>query len=481
MAQRRTIVRNGRIVSMDEEIGNLARADVLIEEGLIVAIGPDLDAGDAEVIDAEGKIVAPGLIDTHRHTWQTQIRGLCADWTLGDYIAGVRFTIAPSYTPDDVYLGNRAGAIEAVDAGVTTILDFSHCNSSPDHSDAALRGLRDAGIRAVFAYGFFDSSPAAPQYFGAHEERVSDFHRIADEIESDGEGRISVGVALTEPGIVSIAETQVEVLAARARDALVVTHTACVWGLPSGIPQMEERGLLDARQVHVHCNALDDEEWATLASHGAKISISPETELNMGMGRLVFAQAKKHGIKPTLSADVVSLNSGDLFHQLRMGLAFARWADTEHVNLAGSDPVEVTVTAHEALTWVTVNAAEALGMGDRIGSLTVGKQADLILVGGRGMSQHPAADPEATLVFQTSASDVETVLVGGEVLKRDGVLVGVDRAGLAADLERSAHEVLGRISDAGRELPGTPPGGMFPAIAGLTAANLHTEVPDAGR
>jgi cytosine/adenosine deaminase-related metal-dependent hydrolase len=132
---------------------------------VIAAVAPSLEVADAEVIDATGHLVLPGLVDTHRHTWQSLARGICGDWTLGDYYFGIRLAISPAYTADDVRLGNRLGALDALNAlnalnaGVTTLLDFSHCNNTPDHSDAAVLGLRDTGIRAAFCYCFFESSP----------------------------------------------------------------------------------------------------------------------------------------------------------------------------------------------------------------------------------------------------------------------------------------------------------------------------------
>ncbi|WP_447950255.1 amidohydrolase family protein [Microbacterium aurum] len=477
MAQRRVLIRHATLVSMDREVGTVDDVDVLVEDGIIADIGHGISDAGGESIDAAGGILAPGFIDTHRHTWQTQLRALCGDWVLGDYLAGVRYTLSPAYEPDDVYLGNYAGGLEALDSGVTTILDFSHCNNTPDHADAAVRGLRDARIRAVFGYGFFDSSPASPPHFLSHDMRVADFHRVADDLQADRASLVSLGAALTEYGVVPIEATAQEIRAARSRGALVVTHTGCVWSMPSGVSEFAEHGLLDPHQVHVHCNTLDEAEWRALAAHGAKISISPETELNMGMGRPVFAQARQHGLKPTLSADVVSLNSGDLFHQLRLAIAFDRWASTEHVNLAGEDPLAPTVSAYEALEWVTVNAAEALGMEDRIGSVTVGKRADLMIVGGHGRSAHPRIDPAATLVFQTTPADVETVLVDGTVVKHDGRLLEVDETVLDERLDASAARILERVKTAGATLPGTPPGGMFAAIRAMAEAASGSHAP----
>jgi cytosine/adenosine deaminase-related metal-dependent hydrolase len=459
MARHRKLLRGGTILTMDPQLGTLRGADLLIEDDVIVAVAPSIPVDDAEIVDATGHIVAPGMIDTHRHTWQTQLRALCADWTLVDYLFGIRLGICPAYRPEDVHLGNRLGALDALNAGVTTILDFSHCNNTPDHADAAVSGLSDAGIRAVFGYGFFESNPAASQ-FGSHIDRLADFGRIADTWFSSSDGLLTLGAALSEPGFAPFEATRAEIEAARERGALIVTHTGCVWSMPNGVAELDSAGLLGSDQVHVHCNALTEEEWRMLARSGGKLSISVETELNMGMGRPAFAAAMRHGIKPTLSCDVISLNTGDLFTQLRMGIAFQRWADTEPLNLGGADPTSVTISAHDALEWTTVNAADAVGLDRRVGSLTPGKQADIIVVGGTGMSQHPLLDPAGTLLYQTNPQDVRHVLVAGRFRKRDGKLVGIDLPRLLAEADSSADRILVRVEAAGRVLPGTPAGGF---------------------
>lgn len=459
MATQRTLVTGGHVVSMDPGIGDLPVGDVLIEDGAIVAVAPSLGEVDAEVVDAAGHVVLPGLVDTHRHTWQSLVRGICADWTLGDYYFGIRLAISPAYTPDDVRLGQLVGAADALNAGVTTLLDFSHTNNTPDHSDAAVLGLRDAGIRAAHCHGFFESSPQAPR-FGTHAERLRDFHRIADTYFPSGDGLLTLGVSLSEPLAVPWQQTLDELAVARERGALVVNHTGCVWGSPLtfGIRELDALGLLGPDVVHVHCNALDDDEWDALARSAGKVSISVETELNMGMGRPVFERLRRHGIRPTLSADVISLNSGDLWHQMRFGLGFDRWDATHQQNLAGEMPDRVVSTARDALTWTTVNGADALGLGDRIGSLTPGKRADLVLVGGSSFEQHPRPDVVGSLVFQTTVADVRTVLVDGRVVKREGVLVDHDTTRLGGQAEAAAERILARVADAGVTLPGTPPG-----------------------
>jgi cytosine/adenosine deaminase-related metal-dependent hydrolase len=175
----RRLIHGGYVLSMDEGVGELT-ADVLIEDGAIAAIGPDLEVGDVERVDVTGNIVMPGFVDTHRHTWQTPFRGVCADWTLEEYFRGIRMTVSPNCSAEDVYAGNYVGALEALDAGVTTILDFSHCNNSPDHADAGIAGLREAGIRAVYAYGYYPS-PVPEPAFASHVDRIADARRVQAE------------------------------------------------------------------------------------------------------------------------------------------------------------------------------------------------------------------------------------------------------------------------------------------------------------
>jgi cytosine/adenosine deaminase-related metal-dependent hydrolase len=457
----RLLLRGGAVVSVDDEIGTLATGDVLVEDGRIAAVAASLGDIDAEVIDTTGMIVAPGLVDTHRHAWQTQLRGLCADWTLTDYFNGIRLTAAPCYEPDDVRLGNEAGALEALDAGVTTILDFSHCMNTPDHADGAVEGLVSSGIRAVHCYGFFESAPV-PSAYADHAARLRDFERVA----RDGRfgDLVRAGVALTETGLIPWRDTVAEITTARDAGALMALHTGCVWGsrVTSGVLDFDEAGLLGPDQVHIHCNTLGPSEWRALAAAGAKVSSSPETELSMGMGAPAIATCVAHGIAPTLSCDVVSLNSGDLFTQMRLALAWLRQADNEPLQRGDAMPERLSWRAADALRWATVNGAGALGLDDRTGSLTPGKEADVIVVGGPGPAAWPVVDPLAHLVFQASVATVRHVLVAGRWVKRDGALVGVDHNGLRTGVEASSRRILERMRE---RVPAWPPPPMLPPEA----------------
>jgi len=414
----------------------------------------------------------PGFVDTHRHTWQTALRAICADWTLMEYFRGIRLNISPEYSAEDVYAGNYVGALEALDAGVTTILDFSHCNNSPEHADAGIAGLRDAGIRAVYAYGYF-ASPVPEPAFASHADRVADAQRVRDQhFPSDGD-LLTMGIALTETGLLPFAETAAEVRSARELGALLTAHTACVWGSHStmGIPQLHRHGLLDERQVHVHCNALPEDELRLLAQAGAKVSSTPETELQMGMGHPVVGRALALGMKPTLGCDIVSLNAGDMFTQMRLALQFERAMANDAVLARNEMPATLDLGVRDALRWATVNGAEALGLGPRTGSLAPGRQADLILVGGERLNMTPRPDPVGSIVVQANASNVDTVLVAGRIVKRGGELVGVDGERVRRLADESRERIFGAVLAKGPLLPPEQEG-FTEALDELATANL---------
>src|SRR5882757_6145696 len=454
MAAPRRLIRGGYVATMDRAIGDLVDADVLIEGERIVAVARGLKAADAEVIDARGSVVLPGMVDTHRHTWQALMRGICANWTLNDYFNGMRMTISPAYSAHDVYLGNYLGALDAINSGVTTILDFSHCVNSPEHGDAAIAGLREAGIRALFGYGFFDSTNK--RIFPDHASRLADFDRISTSFPRGG--LLTLGASLTEVGVIPWADTVAEMRKTRELGGVMVMHTGCVWGseMTGGIKQMHAQSLLRDDQVHVHCNALPDDEWRMLASAGSKVSISPETELNMGMGAPVFAKCAEFGIKGTLSCDIISLNSSDLITQMRVGLGYARFASNLPINQSGAMPTALTYTVRDALEWATINGAEACGLDSQIGSITPGKQADIIIIGNDSFAMRPIHEPLGSVVFHATARDVSTVIVAGKIMKQAGKLVGVDSERLATQAESSAREILVRVKEAGATLPAVP-------------------------
>jgi cytosine/adenosine deaminase-related metal-dependent hydrolase len=470
----RVVVRGGEVLVGDPGAGRFERADVVVDDGLIAAIEPQAAVADAQVIDAEDALVLPGFVDTHRHTWQTAMRGICADWTLLDYFRGIRLQISTAFGPEDVYAGNFVGALEALDSGVTTLLDFSHCLNSPDHADEAVRGLREAGLRGIWAYGMFPV-PLPEPAFATAEDRLADARRMRERHFSAAGGTLDMGVALTELGLVPFDVTRAEVSLARELDVMVTAHIGTVTSAqrPPELELLHSAGLLDHRQVHVHCNACSNRELDLLADAGASVSLTPETELQMGMGFPIFARALERGLAPSLGCDIVSNNRGDLFTQMRLGLQ----AERARVNQAHLDdldmPQELSLGVRDVLRFATLGGAEALGLGSVCGSIEPGKAADLIVIRTDGLHMAPLNDPVATVVLHAGPADVDTVLVGGQVVKEGGGLTAGPYAAARSLIEASRDRIVADLEPRGGLLPPAPEG-WFEVTTQVMAQNLES-------
>jgi 5-methylthioadenosine/S-adenosylhomocysteine deaminase len=407
----RTLVRGGMVVSMDPAVGDLRRGDVLIEDGRIAAIAPVLDAAGAEVVDASGKIVMPGFVDTHRHTWQTAFRGLGADWTFTQYRVAMHGTLGPHYRPEDVYLGNLLGRIEALGSGVTTLLDWFHRADRPENADAAIQALRDAPGRSIFCYG------------AAGPDIAPEIRRVRALLPDEG-----MALGLRGPVMSTMDDTAADVALARELGLRVSTHVHGTGGWPHGdrpIAGMRERGLLDDRTTVVHGNGLSDDQLAMLADAGGSVSVSPDVELKMGFEPPVTGRALAAGLRPALSIDDCPSAAGDMFATMRTALAAERGA----------------VTTRDVLAFATIDGARACGRGDRTGSLTVGKDADLLLLDAEDPSVFPVADPAGTIVSAGHPGLVDSVFVAGKAVKRNGRLLEADLPSLRERLLESRDRI----------------------------------------
>lgn len=418
----KTLIRGGRIISIDPEIGELARGDVLISEGLITEISEHIDpdehgpAEDLEVIDASDKIVMPGLIDNHRHTWQTAFRGIGADWTFDDYVVAMHGTFKPKYEPEDIYLSNLLGRLEALHGGVTTMLDWFHAAQTPEHADAALSGLRAAPGRSIFCYG---------AGYRTTDRIDSEVRRVRSGI-SDRD-RVTMALGLRGPGEAPMDRVVEDVRLAEDLGLRISVH---VDGLSDDnqITQMRDHGVLNSSTTFVHANGLSDGELRMIADAGASISISPDVESKMGFGWPETGRALAAGLRPTLSIDDTPAAAGDLFNAMRTTLAVQRGLD------GGLD-------ARSVLEFVTVDAAASCGLGERTGSLTPGKYADILLIRADDLTIFPVTDAVGSLVSAGHPSLVDTVIAGGNVVKRDGVLVGIDLPALKDRLLASRDRI----------------------------------------
>jgi 5-methylthioadenosine/S-adenosylhomocysteine deaminase len=419
----RLLIRGGSVVSMDPDVGDIPNADVLVEGDTIAQIGPDISA-DAQEIDATGMVVIPGFIDTHRHTWEAAIRGCAPDATLDDYFVDVLDTFAPVYRPEDVYASNLAGALECVNAGITTLLDWSHINNTPDHPDAGVKGLQEAGIRAVYAYG--SANLSLNDYWNQSTIAIpaDDVKRIRDTYFSSNDGLLTMAVATRGPGFTVDDVVRAEWNMARELGLPITVHVGMgrLAGRFGMIKQLEGLGLLGDDTTYIHCCYFSDEEWDLVRDTGGRISIAAQVETQMGHGTPPIHQSRDRGLRPSLSIDVVTTVPGDMFTQMRCAFGCERvrvnaeaWQKDEAIP-AG------TLSARDTLEMATRNGAYTVGLEDRVGSLSVGKQADIVLIDATAPGTAPLIDPVAAVTLSADVSNVDTVIIGGKVHKQGGKL-----------------------------------------------------------
>ena len=437
----RVLIRGGHVLTMDPELGDLYGGDVLIEDGRIAAVAASLDADDVDIVDAAECIVIPGFVDSHRHTWETVIRGIAPDVSLGGYFDIVLDQLAPAYRPEDVYAGNYLGALEAIDAGITTLLDWSHINNTPEHTDEAIRGLRDARVRAVYCYGNPNTS-LADWWYTSTLESPEDIRRVRDQYFSSDDGLLTLAMGTRGPGFCTPEVVKHDWELARDVGAPISVHVGMgpYAGRFAMVSQLAELGLLGPDTTYIHCNYLSDDEFRLVAETGGKISISPSVEMIMGHGTPPTAKALAHGLRPSLSVDVVTTVSGDMFTQMRFLFAQDRLLSHEAAFASGSQEEPKLLSSREVLEFATIDGARVCGLEDRTGSLTPGKKADVVVLRCDHSNTYPIIDPVSTVVLQADTRNVDTVIVAGEILKREGRL----RADLrhARDLASSSLEHL---------------------------------------
>ncbi|KUL27870.1 amidohydrolase [Actinoplanes awajinensis subsp. mycoplanecinus] len=452
------IFRNGLVLTMDDAHTVLPGADVLVVGDRIAEVGVGLTApDDAEEIDATGGILMPGMIDTHRHMWQTAMRGYGADWTLSQYFVWYYLESGKLFRPEDVYAGNLLSAIEAIDAGVTTTVDWSHGLQTPQHADAAVDALEAVPGRFVLAYGNIQQGPwewtTSDGFRDFHRRRIANGKLAGFQLAFDVTG---------DPAFPEKAAFEV----ARELGVPVTTH-AGVWGATNddGIRLMYENGFMTPGTVYVHAATLSSDSYHRIAATGGSVSVSTESEQSAGQGYPPTWQLRKHGIPVSLSMDTSVWWSGDLFSAMRTTLSADR--SREHLEAHGK---QETVTNHHlraehVVDWATRGGAKALGMDSEVGALTPGRLADVVLLRNDDSPvMFPILNAYGHVAFQAQRGDVHTVLVGGRVVKRDGKLVDADlataRAKVAATVDH-LRETLGEEAWKRGMNPEVPPAELF--------------------
>ncbi|MFE4002074.1 amidohydrolase family protein [Nocardioides sp. YIM B13467] len=422
---RAVLIKGGTILTQDASHGNLESADVLIRDGKIAELGVGLDDADAIVVDASAMIVLPGFVDSHVHAWEGQLRGSAPTLDFGSYLGYTAFGYGPLYRPHDSYVGNLITSLVALDSGITTIIDNSHNSLTPDHSSAAVEGLRDAGIRAVHAVG----APVA----GPPENWPKDVLRLRSEYFSSNDQLLTLRLFDLYPSA--------ELWEFARSEGLWVSHEmgAHIENVDDVFAELSARGLLTAQHTYNHCFDLSDKVWEMLRESGASVNLAPRSDAAFGLGTSTppIDKVREMGIIPGLSGDNEVSYGLSMFAEMQILLNGHRGRTFRTALVDGADAAPEHLTPEEVLTYATMGGAANAGLADRVGSLTPGKAADVVLVRATDVNTAPLSNPVATVTAFTHAGNVDTVFVAGSARKFRGELLHHDFAQVRALVEAS--------------------------------------------
>ncbi|KGE02046.1 amidohydrolase family protein [Rhizobium sp. YS-1r] len=435
-AGRKTLIKGGIVFSVDDKVGNFAVGDVLLEGAKITAVGPSIEASGAAVLDATGKIVMPGFVDTHHHQFETALRSQLANGILindgrpesaQNYYETVLQKFSNAYRPEDVYINELFGSLAQLDAGVTTVMDVSQIHHSPEHSDAAIEGIRDAGRRSVF--GYFEGWGDAAKY-------PVDAKRIRDQYFASGDQLMTMVMG----GEIYIPGYEEAWRIGRELDMPIALHVVGTFGMQPTFDELGAKGMFGPDNIFIHMTGMSDAGWKYAADAGAHISLSVPIEMQMRHGTPPLQKVIDLGISFSLSTDVECTMTADFFTQMRSFVTLQRMeANTKA--LAGEKYPRL-VTARDAIRAATMGGATGLKLDHKIGSLTPGKEADLILLDADALNVTPLNNAPGAVVTLMERSNVDAVFVAGKVKKWKGQLLSFDTARLSAELAKSRDAIF---------------------------------------
>lgn len=427
---REYIIRNAYIVTMERGVDDIPRGDIHVKDGVIAAIGPNLPVAGLPVIDAATMIAMPGMIDTHWHLWTTAMRNMQRAGT--EYFP-VKQAFVKLFTPNDHYQANRLSLVEAINSGITTIANFSHNVRSGAHADAELKAMAESGIRGRYYYG--PSDPLPPE----KTCDMDDIKRVKSQWfgkNSPFEGRVDLGVAMRGFRGTTNDTVAAEYRFAKDQGLPTITHVSATKKFSQSVARLVNAGYVDLSTVLCHWTGQNEADTEALIKSGATIAIAPtsdmrtpyDTSFHDGMFEL-----RKAGANVSLSIDLTLLADASIFQQMA-----AVW----YVGVPWNDTFTEKLPFYEfsdVLEMGTINGAKALGIADKVGTLKVGKRADIVLVRTTDMNMVPLGEVRSALARAANASNVDTVIIDGHVRKRAGKLVNVDVAALVRDAEASSN------------------------------------------
>lgn len=458
---RRYVIRGGVVMSMDPAVGDFEQADVLVEGTRIVEVRPGIDAGSgAGEIDARGRIVMPGFVDTHHHQFETAERALLANGLLVDdgsgspsadpnYIGHILERFAPAYRPSDVHINELVAGLAQLDAGVTTVHDVSQIHHSPEHSDAAIQALVDTGRRAAF--GFFEGSGRPGASYPEDAARIRNQWFSSDDqlVTMIMGGEVHLGQEVY---------TRAWTIA-RELNLKVAAHAVGSFGMRPALDAVAQgTGGVEVRpgDLFIHMTGMSDQTWQRFRDVGAHVSVAFPIEMAMRHGTPPILKLQELGMEPSLSSDVETTMAPDPFTLMRSAMTMQRMLVNQMVldqgdgappnhyptPAAGTPPL---LTVRDVLRYATVNGAMHLGLDGRTGTLTPGKEADIVLLDATALNVAPLNSAPGAVVTLMDRTNVETVIVAGKVRKWKGRLLDADLDRLRQDLAASRDHLFGAV------------------------------------
>jgi 5-methylthioadenosine/S-adenosylhomocysteine deaminase len=429
---RQVLIKGGSVLSMDDAVGNFATGDVLVENGRIVEVAANIDAPDAAVIDAAGRIVLPGFIDTHHHQFETALRSQLAHGILindgrpanaTNYYETILQKFSMVYRPEDVYINELFGGIAQLDAGVTTVMDVSQIHHSPEHSDAAIEGMRDAGRRGVF--GYFEG-------WGDRARYPDDARRIKEQWFSSNDQLLTMvmGGEIYLPGYEKAWEV------GRDLDLPIALHVVGTFGMQPTFDELGAKGWFGEDNIFIHMTGMSEDGWKYASDAGAHVSLAVPIEMHMRHGTPPIQKAIDLGMGISLSSDVECTMTADMFTQMR-GLITLQRMFVNEAALSGSEDYPELMQCLDAIRHATIEGAKGLKLDSVTGSLTPGKAADIVLLDATAINVTPLNNVPGAVVTLMDRSNVDTVMVAGKVKKWKGQLLGFDVDRLRSELESS--------------------------------------------
>ncbi len=442
---RRMLLKGGAIITMDPAIGDLTKGDVLIEDDRIAAVAPEIAVGDAETLDASRMLILPGLINGHLHTWQTALRGLAADWTLAEYMQAMHRGLATVFRTDDIYIANLMGALNQINNGATTLVDWYHNNPTPEHSDAAIRGLDESGIRALFLHGSPKPDPKPGQkHFSEVPMPRGEVERLLKGRFASNDGLVTFGLAILGPYYSTYEVSREDTRLAREFGLIASMHVGGGMAKTTdGFERLLDEKLVGDKFTIVHGNDIPPKTIRRIVGAGGTFTVTADIELQMGYGDPLTGIL--HDLKSPISigTDVEPAIGSDLFTCMRITLQHERNRSiVETLAKTGERPQRTPITCRDALSWVTINAAKVAGLDHKVGSLTPGKQADLVMLRTDDLNMAPMQDMVGCAVMQASTANVDTVMIAGKVVKRGGKLLGSGLPDKLVALRKSGDRIL---------------------------------------